>query len=177
MPRKIIKRFLPDHEAIKQHKHLQIFGTLLHDPNLWHLNRRSVSSAFAVGLFVAWMPIPFQMLMAAAGAIVFRTNLPLAVVLCWTSNPVTIPPLFYFAYKLGALILNIPPGEFTFEPSWEWLMGEMLVIWKPFLLGCGVMAALSSMGGYVSVNWAWRWYQKRQWRKRQKIRINSLNNK
>ncbi|MCB1903170.1 MAG: DUF2062 domain-containing protein, partial [Gammaproteobacteria bacterium] len=76
MPKQIIKRFAPDHEVIRNHKHLRIFGNLLHDPNLWHMNRRSVSGAFAVGLFWAFIPIPMQMVAAAAIAIIARVNLP-----------------------------------------------------------------------------------------------------
>ena len=58
MPKKLIKRYMPDHRQIREHKHLQLFGSLLHDPNLWHLNRRSAAGAFAVGLFVRLYPFP-----------------------------------------------------------------------------------------------------------------------
>ncbi|MEC8208404.1 MAG: DUF2062 domain-containing protein, partial [Pseudomonadota bacterium] len=48
MPKKFIRRFLPDHQSIKQNKALKIFGKVLHEPNLWHLNRRSASGAFGI---------------------------------------------------------------------------------------------------------------------------------
>ena len=71
MPKRLIKKFFPDPETIKEHKHLKVFGSLLYDPNLWHLNRRSFAGALAVGLFVAFIPLPTQMIIAAALAIIF----------------------------------------------------------------------------------------------------------
>ena len=106
MPKKFLQRLMPDHRTIREHRHLRFLGTLLHDPNLWHLNRRSASGAFAVGLFVAWVPVPFQMLLGAIGAILFRVNLPLSAALVWVSNPLTMPPLFYFAYLVGGWLLS-----------------------------------------------------------------------
>jgi uncharacterized protein (DUF2062 family) len=156
MPKKYIKKIMPDHDKIRTHKHLQIFGTLLHDPNLFHMNRRSISGAFAVGLFCAWVPVPFQMVLAAAVAIYVRVNMPLSVALVWTSNPITMPPLFYFAYKLGALALGRPPGKFSIELSFEWLSTELADIWQPFLLGCLIMAIISSIGGYLTIRGLWR---------------------
>ncbi|MBA1330154.1 ATP-binding protein, partial [Candidatus Endoriftia persephone str. Guaymas] len=94
MPKHLIKRLTPDHEMIRNHRHLQCFGKLLHDANLWHLNRRSAAGAFAVGLFMAFIPVPFQMILAAGAAILFRVNLPLSVALVWVTNPITIPPIF-----------------------------------------------------------------------------------
>ncbi len=122
---------------------------------LWHLNRRTAPGAVALGLFVAWVPIPFQMLVAAAGALLFRVNLPLSVAMVWVSNPLTMPPLFYFAYRLGGWVLGLPPMEFVFELSWEWLHHELNHIWRPFLLGCLIMGAISSVAGYITIRLLW----------------------
>ena len=104
-----LKQIAPDRAKIREHRHLRVFGKLLHDPNLWHLNRRSVSGAFAVGMFVMYLPPLGQMLIAAAGAIAFRVNLPISVTLVWITNPVTIPPMYYFAYLVGSWILDRRP--------------------------------------------------------------------
>jgi len=156
MPKKLIKRLLPDHETIRNHKHLRVFGRLLHDPNLWHLNRRSASGAFAVGLLMAFVPLPTQMLLAAAGAILFRVNLPLAVALVWLTNPITMPPIFYFCYRVGTWVLQTPPHAVHFALTWQWLETELVTIWKPFLLGCAVMGSLSAAVGYGLVRLLWR---------------------
>lgn len=156
MPKKLIKRLMPDHETVRDHKHLRVFGTLLHDPNLFHLNRRSASGAFAVGLFFAWVPVPFQMVLAAAAAIPLRVNLPLSVALVWLSNPLTMPPFFYFAYLLGKWILNTPYVEFEFQLSFGWLANELGLIWQPFLLGCLIMGIVSSSLGYITIRGLWR---------------------
>jgi len=171
MPKKLIKRFTPDHRVLREHKHLQLFGRLLHDPNLWHLNRRSASGAFAVGLFVGFLPIPFQMVVAAAGAILFRVNLPVSVALVWVSNPLTMGPMFYFAYRLGAWILGTPPSNIQFEPTLQCLVDEIRVIWQPLLTGCLVCGAVSAAAGYGLIRGLWRWHLVRYFRSRRKRRM------
>lgn len=156
MPKRFIKQYIPDHKAIRGHQRLKIFGTLLHDPNLWHLNRRSASGAFAVGLFTAFVPVPFQMLLAAAGAIVTRVNLPVAVLLVWITNPVTMPPMFYGAYRLGAWLMGSPEHDVHFALSLEWLTDELALIWQPFLLGCLVLGTASAVAGYTLIRGLWR---------------------
>ena len=166
MPKKFIKRIMPDHETIRNHKSLKVFGTLLHDPNLWHLNRRSVSGAFAVGLFMAWVPVPFQMLLAAAAAIPFRVNLPLAVAMVWVSNPATMPFLYPGAYFLGKWLLGTPDIPFNFELSFDWLATGFLAIWQPFLFGCFVLGVFSAVAGYVTIRVLWRIQVVRSWKER-----------
>jgi len=157
MPRKFFQRFLPSPQTIKENKMLHIFGDWLHDPDLWHLNRRSVAGAFAVGLFCAWMPIPFQMVLSAGAAILFRANLPLSIVLVWITNPFTIPPMFYFAYLVGTWIVGAPEAHFAFELTFDWLMNELSGIWLPFLVGCLTVASVSAMLGYTFITGIWRY--------------------
>ncbi len=156
MPKKLIKRFMPDHAKVREHRHLQIFGDLLHDPNLFHLNRRSASGAFAVGLFMAFVPLPTQMLFAAAAAIIFRVNLPLSVALVWLTNPVTIPPMFYGAYRLGAWILGSNAADVPSEFTMEWLVEGIGMIWEPLLLGCAILGSASALLGYFTIRLLWR---------------------
>jgi len=159
---------MPDHHTIKNNKHLQIFGDLLHNGNLWHLNRRSVAKGFAVGLFFAFIPVPFQMVLAAGIAIIVHANLPLSIALVWITNPITMPAIFYFCYLTGTLILGAPEQEFAFEASWQWVVDSVSTIGPSFLLGCGVLAICFSLIGYFGIHALWRYSVVKEWHKRQK---------
>ncbi len=174
MPRRIIKRYLPDPQKIRDHKQLRCLGPLLKDPNILHLNRRSVSGAFAVGLFFAFMPVPFQMLFAAIGAVFARVNLPISVVLVWITNPLTIPPIFYSTYLLGTWILGTPPMDSGFEFTVEWMTGELAQIWKPLLLGSFIAGTVSAAAGYISIQVIWRRLVRRSWKRRHQRRKKAL---
>ncbi len=153
--KKTLKRYTPDHKKIKEHKHLQWLGDHIHSPSLWYFNRKSISKAFAVGLFCAFIPVPFQMVLAAIGAVIFSSNLALSIALVWITNPITMPPIFYGTYKLGALILGTEVKEFIF--SFDYLLSAFAQIWQPFLLGCFISAAVSSFVGYWAIQLAYRW--------------------
>ncbi len=166
MPKHLIRRFAPDHKTLREHRHLQIFGKLLHDPNLWHLNRRSVSGGFAVGLFWAMIPMPFQMVAAAATAILFRVNLPISVVLVWITNPLTMPPIFYFNYLVGTWLLPGCQPIGKVEMSMEWFTHSLAEIWQPLYLGSVVVGLVLAALSYVAIRGFWRWHVVRQYRNR-----------
>lgn len=170
MPKKTIKRLMPDHHSIKNNKHLQMFGDLLHNPNLWHLNRRSVARAFAVGLFCAFIPIPFQMVLAAGVAILAHANLPLSITLVWISNPLTMPAIFYGCYIVGSWLLNVKEQAFTFEISWQWIVDSLTTIGPSFLLGCIVCACFFGLVGYITINGIWRIAVIKEWKRRKSFR-------
>jgi uncharacterized protein (DUF2062 family) len=166
MPRRFIKRYMPDPNSIREHKSLRFFGRLLHDPNLWHLNRHSVARAMAVGLFAAFMPIPLQMLLAAGLAIWVRGNLPISVSLVWLTNPLTMPPIFFLTYTLGAWLMGAPPRSLPDALTWEWISGQLSTLWQPFLLGSLVTGVVAGALGYGLTMLYWRWWVGRQWRRR-----------
>ena len=168
MPKKLIEKFMPKPETLREHKHLRMFGDLLLKPNLWSLNRHSAPGAFAVGLFVAWIPMPFQMVLAAALAILFNVNLPLAVALVWITNPITMPFMFYVAYILGAKLLGHEPQAFNFEASWHWIQASLETIGPPFLLGCFVLAGFFSLVGFFIIKTLWKYSVLFKWNKRYK---------
>ena len=173
MPRKFLKRFLPDPEWLKNHKHIAMLGSWLHDPNIWHLNRNSVARAFSVGIFFAFVPVPFQMLLAAMCAVLFRANLPLAVALVWITNPLTMPPIFYSAYKLGTFIMQTPIRTHHFELSTAFFSNELSMIWRPFLLGCFVLGTTFSIISNLVIRLLWRIAVVKRWNRR---RINRNGN-
>ena len=165
--RRLLRKVLPKARDIHGHGSLRsVFGRLLLSPDLWHLNRSSVAWAVSIGLFLAWAPVPFQMVLAAGVAIVVRCNLPVAVALVWISNPVTVAPMFYAAHKLGAWMLGIPPGDFRIEMSLRWLLEELGNVWEPFLLGCIVMGIASAVLGQIVLRLIWRAHVLVSWRDR-----------
>jgi len=98
------------------------------------------------------------MVLAAISAILFRVNILIAVPTVWITNPITIPPIFYFCYKVGVWLLDTPPGDFKFELSFHWLANELSANWQPFLLGCFVVASISSLAGFLLVRGVWRFH-------------------
>ncbi len=170
MPRKFIKRFLPDHQSIKHNRALKIFGSVLHEPNLWHLNRRSARGAFGIGLFFAFWPVPFQMWLSAATAIPFRANLPLSVATVWITNPFTIPPIFYAAYKVGTTVLGTEPTHFEFQFSWQWVVESLSTVGPAFLVGCAICSIVAGLMGFFGLNMIWRFSVQKAWDARRQAR-------
>ena len=183
MPRKFFRKFLPSHAAISGNRHVSRFGSLLKHHNLWHLHRRSVAGGVAAGMFAGLIPgsNPVQFTAAALLAIVFRVNLPIAVIVTLYSNPFTIVPLYFLAYKLGQLVLFQNGGEpsplaFGLEGKGfsEWLPAAidwLTSVGKPLLVGLPLLALLLSVAGYIVVRWGWRCYAVCAWQARQRRRI------
>jgi uncharacterized protein (DUF2062 family) len=154
--RRFFQQLLPDHGRIRQHRQLRFLGRILHDPDIFHLTRRSTAGGVATGLFVGFLPIPGQMLVSALAAILFRVNLPLAVVLVWISNPLTMPPLFFLSYRIGTRLLGHPHESVHFEMSLQWLATTFMHIWPPVLAGCLLLGTVAGAAGYVGVRLLWR---------------------
>ncbi|MCB1700054.1 MAG: DUF2062 domain-containing protein [Pseudomonadales bacterium] len=176
MPKKALKSLVPSAARIREIKSLHVLGDWIYATNLWHLNRYSASMAFFVGLFVAFLPIPGQMVVAALLAVAMRCNLPISVCLVWVTNPVTMPALYFAAYKVGALIINEPLTAMKFELNFHWLGSQLAHIWQPFLLGCLVCGLFFGSVGYFVVSMLWRWRVSVHWTERKRKRAARLKN-
>ncbi|HWH49747.1 MAG TPA: DUF2062 domain-containing protein [Burkholderiales bacterium] len=183
MPRKFFRKYLPSHESIRENRYIRFFGTALHHPNLWHLNRKSVAGGTAVGLFCGLVPGPLQMLSAALFAILFRVNLPVAVILTWYTNPFTIVPLYYIAYKLGMFVTGgngqvLPGGDLDLLalPIRDWipaLYHWIAAMGRPFVLGLFLLALILAVAGYLLAIAAWRVHVTLSWNKRRRTRMDA----
>lgn len=162
MARKFFKRVLPSSSSIRDHKHLKVFGKVLQDANLWHLNRHSVARAFSIGLFCAFIPVPFQMVLAGAMAIAWRANMVISVVLVWITNPLTWGPIYYGAYLVGAKITDTPIKGFKFS-EFEFTMASILKTGWVFLLGCFICGVVSAVVSNLIIRLFWRWSVSRAW--------------
>lgn len=171
MPRKLLKRWSPDPSKLRKLASLKLLGKLLDDPNLFHLNRHSVSVAFFAGVFLSFVPIiPGQTFMAACAAFLLRCNLPITVMLIWITNPVTIPFIFYGTYKLGAWMIGDAHTPVPFEISWEWLQTVFPTIWQPLLLGSLTTGFVCGGLSYLLIQGLWRWHVSERWKARRHAR-------
>jgi uncharacterized protein (DUF2062 family) len=170
MPRNLLRRHLPSAASLREHPALRPLGSWLTNPELWHLHRRAVAGAAFIGLFCMFLPMPFQMIPAALLAIAARCNLPVSVALVWISNPITMGPMFYFAYRLGAWLLDVRLEVHTIELNLAWLAGYAGQIGYPLLVGCLLCGWVCGLTGFAFVHLGWRWSVARQWRARRAAR-------
>jgi len=70
------------------------------------MTRRSVPRGVALGLFVAVIIPVMHTAIAAVLAIPARANVAVAAAFTLVINPLTIPPLYYAAYRIGSWELH-----------------------------------------------------------------------
>jgi hypothetical protein len=176
MPRKFFRRYMPSVERVRELKILGFFGEALFHPALWHLNRRSAAGGVAIGLFCGLIPGPLQMLGAGIAATLFRANLAVALLTTLYTNPITIVPLYFLAFKIGSLALGAAGGHPP-EPPPDWVFAQPLTsaeafgqwalgLGAPLALGVFLLACGLATAGYVLVRVAWSVYLRRAWRAR-----------
>lgn len=156
MPRRFFRKFAFKRQAISERWFMAPFRHLLHDHRLWGIRRKTVVPAFALGLFIAFMPFPGHPFEAALACLALRVNMPVAVIATFISNPLTMGPLYYFSYRVGANLLSIEPQPFDFAFSLDWVTHTFVSIWQPMLLGSVLVGAIAALCGYITLDLLWR---------------------
>lgn len=152
MPRRLFKHLSRQRHHWKAKWFMKPFEPVLGDPAYWSLNRRNLTRAVALGLFIAFIPLPLHILLAALLAIALRVNVPVTLSAVFFTNPLTIVPLYYAAYWTGCHLLGLPVlhrlphrSAETLLPVWQ---GPF---WQPFLLGSLVLGLVVAVAAYILV--------------------------
>jgi len=162
MPRHLLKKITPHPAKLQDHWFLRLFGHRVTNPRLWSLQRRSVTSAFGIGLAICFIPLPVHLPLAVLIAIVRQINVAMIVGTVCLVNPFTVVPVFYSAYRVGAAALRVPVQNFNFQLSFQWLENGLGPLWKPFLLGCLICSVVAGLVGWVALEVFWRWNVRRR---------------
>ena len=155
---------IKDREAILASRWLKPFAHLFAHPALWHLNRRSVPRALAIGFFAGFIIPVGQFALAALMALVLRANVPLAAAATLISNPLTFPPIYYAAYKVGSFLL--PHTSSGVGDVAHGIGSTLLDVSGPTALGMLIFAIVSAVLGYaIGAIW-WRIGLVKRWQRR-----------
>jgi uncharacterized protein len=157
MPRQFFRKFGRKRHELSGKWFMTPFRHLLQDHRLWGIRHKTVVPAFALGLFIAFLPFPGHFMVAALCALAFKINVPVASLTTLVVNPLTMFPLFYFAYRIGAALLSVEPGQFDFEFSFAWLTHNIVTKWPPLMLGGALVGAIAALCGYVILDVLWRY--------------------
>jgi uncharacterized protein (DUF2062 family) len=154
--------------------YLKPFEYILSHPVYFSATRRAVGGGIWIGLFIGLLPIPGQTLLAVLGALWLRVNLPVSALFVWVSNPITFVPIFYLAYRIGALLLNIPTEALPEDPTWAWVTEELTLRWRPLAYGSLLLALSVSSMAYLLISAVWHVSTIRRYRKRHHRDVGSI---
>ena len=139
---------------------------MLGHPMYFAVNRRSVTGALAIGVFISMLPVPGHTPIAVVIALLTGVNLGVAALAAWANSPLTLVPVFYFEYRLGAFLLGLPPQRWPETVSAGWLEAQVALLWKPLFLGALIAATVTTALIYFGANGLWRWSAGRRLRRR-----------
>ena len=174
--RRAIDRHVPRRDTVHHYRLLRPFAHHLSQPNLWRMNHRSVPRAVALGLGIG-MLVPFMhMVLAALLAIPTRANIAIAAAFTLFVNPLTIPPMYYAAYRVGQWELRdkgIVDPQAAAKVSGE--LSKML-FWLhhasgAIAIGIVTLALGMALTGYVVSALLWRLWVRSRWRARRQARL------
>ena len=117
-------------------------------------SRKMVSRGVFIGLFIAFIPMPMQMLTVLLFTIIGRFNIPVALSLCWITNPLTMPFIYYIEYLTGSLFLGVDIINVELTISWFNLNIKNIII--PLYAGSIFYSISLSTMGYYTINYYWK---------------------
>jgi uncharacterized protein (DUF2062 family) len=171
-----LRSHLPTRESIHRSRLLRPLAPHLAHSSLWRLNRRSVPRGVALGLFVGILIPVMHTAIAAVLAIPTRANIVIAAAFTLVVNPLTIPPLYYAAYRVGNWELH-HDAPLVNPAAAERFSGELsrLLFWiheasGPIAVGVLSIAVAAALIGYFGASVVWTSRLKRKLRRNREQR-------
>ncbi|MEO7277963.1 MAG: DUF2062 domain-containing protein [Sphingomicrobium sp.] len=171
-----LRRHIPTRETIQQNRFLKPFAPYLARSSLWRFTRRSVPRGVALGLFVGIIIPVLHTVIAALLAIPTKANVAVAAVTTLVINPLTIPAVYYCAYRIGAWELH-HDGTLTDPAAAERVSSELgrILFWihqasGPIALGVLTLAVVAATVGYFGSSLIWRLLARDRFRRRRLLR-------
>jgi uncharacterized protein (DUF2062 family) len=156
-----LRKHLPTASEIHEFRYIHIFGDTLKQAELWAFNRTGVSKGIGIGLFCAFLPMPFEMIPAIFIAAMLGGNIPFSVACVWISNPLTWIPLYTPCYLLGAKIIGVSPiplHQITIlKVGWHYV-----ALW----LGCLLVGTAIAFISHFTISSLWRMHIISRWQNR-----------
>jgi len=123
-------------------------------PEYLATNRKMISKGVFIGIFIAFIPMPMQMALVLAIMPFTKFNVPIALAMCWLSNPFTMPPMYYMEYLTGSFFLGtqVEPVELTLD----WFSDNFDAIFIPLYVGTAFYSVIGSISAYWIVNHFWK---------------------
>ena len=171
-----LRRHIPTRETVHHHRVLRPFARHLSDPALWRMTNRSVPRAVALGLGVGVIIPIMHVFVAALLAIPLRANVAIAAACTLVINPLTIPPMYYAAYRIGSWELHhdgvvLNPGDRS--AGLGRTRPAVVLIHQasgPIALGIVTIAVAAAILGYGFAAVIWRVWVSSKWRARRHAR-------
>ena len=154
-----LKRITPDRRTLEKLWCLRPFKAAVLDRGCWAFHRHSVTRAFALGLFIAFIPpspLPVHLLTCAILGVLFRLNLPVLFATVFISNPFTWLPQVAGSIWVGAKLMGMDLTPVLHELHHRHLWAQVNQLWAPLLLGALVLGLVAAGLGYVLAQLAWR---------------------
>lgn len=181
MAKRFFQSWLPSPEQVNNMKIMKIFGTKALSPQLWYVNRKSISKAMFIGTFWGILPIPLHSILIVLTVLLFEANLPIGLLLAWIMNPFTIVPILIFAFWIGSKIYHVNMinkdmllGVFHQIMHWIKNFGHGHIdfsLAKILATGLFIEALIFAILFFVLTRLYWRWSVVKRWRSRQSNEI------
>ena len=123
-------------------------------PEYLATNRKMISRAVFLGILIAFKSMPMQMAAVLALMPFVKFNVPVGLAMCWLSNPLTMPAMYYMEYLTGSFFLGtkVEPVEMTLQ----WFSNNIDNIFIPLYTGTLFYSVFGSLSAYYLVNYLWK---------------------